>query len=142
MVEISCTEHDRHAVESKFHMHTVGTMLANLNLESTPINTKGYETLLRIVENTCGDNFDLYYGLFMYNINATEKLERLEMDFDGLKKQLVGKLHQVLRKQLFDGSSSMESSQQISTFTDTQISDPSSNASGKMKVKELSYVIK
>ena len=69
-------------------MHTVGTMLANLNLESTPINSKCYETLLRIVENTCGDSFDLYYGLFRYNINATEQLEILEMDFDGLKNNL------------------------------------------------------
>ena len=86
MVEMSCTKHDRHTAESQFITHTVGRMLAKLNLESTPINTKGYETLLRIVENTCGDNFDLYYGLFMYNINETKQLERLEMEFDGLKK--------------------------------------------------------
>ena len=64
------------------------------------------------------------------------------MDFDGIKKQLVGKLHQVLRKQLFYGSSSMESSQQISSLTYTQSFDPSSNPSGEQKVKELSDVIK
>ena len=46
MVEMSCTEHDRHATESQFIMHTVGRMLAKLNLESTPINTKGYETFV------------------------------------------------------------------------------------------------
>jgi arogenate dehydrogenase (NADP+) len=46
MVEMTCAEHDRHAVESQFITHTVGRMLAKLNLESTPINTKGYETLL------------------------------------------------------------------------------------------------
>jgi arogenate dehydrogenase (NADP+) len=90
MVEMTCVEHDRHVVESQFITHTVGRMLAKLNLESTLINTKGYETLLWIVENTCGDGFDLYYGLFMYNNNATEQLERLEMDFGALKKQLVG----------------------------------------------------
>lgn len=138
MVEMSCAEHDLHAAESQFITHTVGRMLGKLNLESTPINTKGYESLLRIVENTCGDSFDLYYGLFMYNNNATEQLERLEMAFDALKKQLVGQLHQVLRKQLFEGSSSVESSQQISALTDTQNSDPSSNSSGEQKVKELS----
>jgi len=71
MVEMSCTEHDHHAAESQFKTQTVGRMLAKLNLESTPINTKGYETLLGIVDNTCGDSFDLYYGLFMYNNNAT-----------------------------------------------------------------------
>ena len=26
------------------------------------------------VENTAGDSFDLYYGLFMYNTNATEQV--------------------------------------------------------------------
>ena len=46
MVEMSCTEHDCHATERKFIMHTIGRMLAKLNLESTPINTKVYETLL------------------------------------------------------------------------------------------------
>jgi arogenate dehydrogenase (NADP+) len=142
MVEMSCTEHDRHAAESQFITHTVGRMLAKLNLESTPINTKGYETLLRIVDNTCGDSFDLYYGLFMYNNNATEQLERLEMAFDALKKQLIGQLHQILRKQLFEGSSSAESSQQISALTDTQNSHPSGNSSGKQKIKELSDVVK
>ena len=31
------------------------------------INTKGFESLLDLVENTAHDSFDLYYGLFMYN---------------------------------------------------------------------------
>ena len=53
------------------------------------------------------------------------------MAIDGLKKKLVGKLHQVLRKQLFEGSSSVEYFQQISALTDTQSSDPSSNSSKK-----------
>lgn len=142
MVEMSCAEHDRHAAESQFITHTVGRMLAKLNLESTPINTKGYETLLRIVDNTCGDSFDLYYGLFMYNKNATEQLERLEKAFDALKKQLVGQLHQILRKQLFEGSSSVQSSQNISALADMQNSHPSGNSSGEQKTKELTDVIK
>ncbi|CAN6449905.1 unnamed protein product [Victoria cruziana] len=103
MVEMSCAEHDRHAAETQFITHTVGRMLGRLQLQSTPINTKGYETLLNLVENTCGDSFDLYYGLFMYNVNATEQIERLEMAFDSLKKELFGHLHDILRRQIFDG---------------------------------------
>ncbi|KAF8388447.1 hypothetical protein HHK36_027119 [Tetracentron sinense] len=49
-----------------------------------------------LVENTSGDSFDLYYGLFMYNKNAMEQLERLDMAFESLKKQLFGHLHDVL----------------------------------------------
>jgi len=141
MVEMSCAEHDRYAAESQFTTHTVGRMLGKLNLESTPINTKGYESLLQIVENTCGDSFDLYYGLFMYNKNATEQLERLEMAFDALKKQLVGQLHQIVRKQLFEGVSHGEASQKISAFADIQNSHPSRNSSGDQKIKELSDIV-
>lgn len=28
------------------------------------------------VENTSGDSFELYYGLFMYNPNATEEVRK------------------------------------------------------------------
>lgn len=102
MVEMTCAEHDKYAAGSQFITHTMGRILEKLGLESTPINTKGYETLLSLVENTAGDSFDLYYGLFMYNVNAMEQLERLDLAFESLKKQLFGRLHGVLRKQLFE----------------------------------------
>ncbi|PON35964.1 Prephenate dehydrogenase/arogenate dehydrogenase [Parasponia andersonii] len=101
MVEMSCAEHDRFAAGSQFVTHTMGRVLERFGLESSPINTKGYETLLNLVHNTAGDSFDLYYGLFMYNKNAMEQLERLDMAFEGLKKELFGNLHEVCRKQLF-----------------------------------------
>uniref|UniRef100_A0A7N0TUR8 Prephenate/arogenate dehydrogenase domain-containing protein n=1 Tax=Kalanchoe fedtschenkoi TaxID=63787 RepID=A0A7N0TUR8_KALFE len=101
MVEMSCAEHDMHAVRSQFLTHTVGRILHSLELESTDINTKGYESLLDLVENTSGDSFDLYYGLFMYNTNAMEQLERLDLGFEALRKQLFGHVHGILRKQLF-----------------------------------------
>lgn len=102
MVEMSCSEHDRYAAGSQFITHTMGRILEKLGLESTPINTKGYETLLKLVENTAGDSFDLYYGLFMYNTNAMEQLERLDLAFESLKKQLFERLHSIHRKQLIE----------------------------------------
>ncbi|KAK4493022.1 hypothetical protein RD792_000001 [Penstemon davidsonii] len=104
MVEMSCAEHDKYAAGSQFITHTMGRLLEKLELESTPINTKGYETSLNLVENTAGDSFDLYYGLFMYNKNAMEQLERLDLAFESLKKELFGHLHELLRKQLFGKS--------------------------------------
>ncbi|OIT22538.1 PREDICTED: arogenate dehydrogenase 2, chloroplastic [Nicotiana attenuata] len=101
MVQMTCAEHDRYAAGSQFITHTMGRVLEKLDLETTPINTKGYETLLNLVENTSSDSFDLYYGLFMYNKNAMEQLERLDLAFEALKKELFGHLHEVLRKQLF-----------------------------------------
>ncbi|CAA3000677.1 arogenate dehydrogenase 2, chloroplastic-like [Olea europaea var. sylvestris] len=101
MVEMTCAEHDKYAAGSQFITHTMGRILEKLQLDSTPINTKGYETLLDLVENTASDSFDLYYGLFMYNKNAMEQIERLDLAFEALKQELFGHLHEVLRKQLF-----------------------------------------
>ncbi|KAM0915273.1 hypothetical protein ACQ4PT_010941 [Festuca glaucescens] len=106
MVEMPCADHDAHAAETQFLTHTVGRMLATLDLRPTPIDTKGYETLLRLVDNTCSDSFDLYNGLFMYNKNSTELLNRLESAMDSVKKRLFDGLHEVLRKQLFEGKAS------------------------------------
>lgn len=102
MVEMSCEEHDRHAAGSQFITHTIGRILSQLNLESTPINTKGYETLLKLTENTVSDSFDLYYGLFMYNVNATEQIDNLDRAFEKVKQKLFGRLHGILRKQIVE----------------------------------------
>ena len=88
MVEMACEEHDRLAASSQFITHTVGRMLGRMELPDTPINTKGYSNLLSLVDNTSKDSFDLYYGLFMYNENATEELARMEAAFDSVKRQL------------------------------------------------------
>ncbi|ERN13893.1 arogenate dehydrogenase 2, chloroplastic [Amborella trichopoda] len=102
MVEMSCEEHDRHAAGSQFITHTIGRILSHLDLESTPINTRGYETLLQLTENTVSDSFDLYYGLFMYNVNATEQIENLDRAFETVKQKLFGRLHDILRKQIIE----------------------------------------
>jgi len=67
MVEMSCEEHDRHAASTQFITHTVGRVLGQMSPQSTPIDTKGYQSLLNLVDNTNNDSFELYYGLFMYN---------------------------------------------------------------------------
>ncbi|KAG1668422.1 hypothetical protein FOA52_015952 [Chlamydomonas sp. UWO 241] len=78
MVEMTCEEHDEAAASTQFVTHTVGRMLGTMRLQSTPINTKGFEALLTLTNQTNTDSFDLYYGLFLYNQNATEELERIE----------------------------------------------------------------
>lgn len=63
-------------------------MLAELNVDSTPINTKGYESLLGVVDTTCKDSFELYYGLFKYNPNAKIQLDKLEAALRNIRVQL------------------------------------------------------
>jgi arogenate dehydrogenase (NADP+) len=104
MVEMACEEHDRLAASTQFLTHTLGRTLGAMGLAHTPIDTKGYQSLLTLVDNTANDSFDLYYGLFMYNQTATLELERLEHAFDSVKKQLFDRLHDKLRAQLFEGA--------------------------------------
>ena len=101
MVQMTCEEHDKAAASTQFITHTVGRMLGEMSLESTPIDTRGYKSLLNLVDNTANDSFELYYGLFMYNENATQELDRLEKAFDGVRRQLFSRLHDRVRSQLF-----------------------------------------
>ncbi|KAL4431139.1 hypothetical protein ABPG75_006395 [Micractinium tetrahymenae] len=105
MVEMSCEEHDQLAASTQFITHTVGRMLGAMQLQATPIDTKGFQSLLSLVDNTANDSFDLYYGLFMYNQNATEQLDRLEKAFDEVKARLLQQLHDKVRQQIFYGDS-------------------------------------
>ncbi|XP_021647998.2 arogenate dehydrogenase 2, chloroplastic [Hevea brasiliensis] len=116
MVESSSAENDWRAAGSQFITHTMGRVLGKLGLESTPVNAKGYETLIKLVENAAEDSFDLYYGLY-------QQLERSDLGFKSLKKQLFGLLHDVLRKQLFENA---EKSQFFSE--ETSVSKASQNA--------------
>ncbi|GMH30679.1 hypothetical protein Nepgr_032522 [Nepenthes gracilis] len=127
LVEMSCAEHDRYAAGTQFITHMMGRVLEKLNLEDTPINTKGYESLLNLVENTARDSFELFYGLFLYNKNAMEQLERMDLAYEMVKKQLFGHLHGLLRRQLFEGSEMEFKSEKE---TDTPLSsDASQNGS-------------
>ncbi|XP_009763206.1 arogenate dehydrogenase 2, chloroplastic-like [Nicotiana tabacum] len=100
MVEMSCSEHDKYAAGSQFITHTIGRVLQKLGPETTPINTKGYEKLLNLMENTTADSFDLYYGLFVYNSNSMEVLERLDMALESVKMELFGKVLEKLEKRV------------------------------------------
>lgn len=110
MVEMSCEEHDIQAASSQFITHTVGRMLGTMEMKETTINTKGYESLLSLVNNTYNDSFDLYYGLFMYNKNATQELNRLEAAFNEVKGELFDRLHTLIRDDIFEDASTGKNS--------------------------------
>ncbi|KAJ8533024.1 hypothetical protein K7X08_015913 [Anisodus acutangulus] len=97
---MSCFEHDKYAAGSQFITHTIGRVLQKLGPETTPINTKGYEKLLNLMENTTADSFDLYCGLFMYNNNSMEVLEKLDAALESLKRELFGKVLEKLEKRV------------------------------------------
>jgi len=87
-VDMTCELHDECAAGSQFVTHFTGRVLARLGLRSTPINTKGFESLLQLVDNTCKDSFDLFLALYKYNPNAASQMQALEDALNDVAHQL------------------------------------------------------
>lgn len=60
-------EHDKMVAYSQGITHYIGRVLADLNLQSTNINTLGYGKLLEIIQQTCNDSWQLFLDLQRFN---------------------------------------------------------------------------
>jgi len=84
MVELSCKDHDTYAANSQFLTHLMGRILGEQGLTQTPIDTKGFENVLKLVDTTTADSFDLFYGLYKYNQNSADTIIKLKASMDGV----------------------------------------------------------
>ena len=91
MIEMSCDLHDEYAANSQFITHLTGRILWEQNLKPTPIDTKGFQTVLNLVENTCKDSFDLFFGLYYYNKYAANQLQKIKEALIQVERQLAAK---------------------------------------------------
>lgn len=91
MIEMSCEQHDEYAASSQFITHLTGRILWQQNLAPTPIDTKGFQTVLSLVDNTCSDSFDLFFGLYYYNDYAQSLLRDLREAMARVERQLAAK---------------------------------------------------
>ncbi|XP_059457573.1 arogenate dehydrogenase 1, chloroplastic-like [Corylus avellana] len=94
MLEMSCEEHDKMAARSQFITHTIGRILSEMEIQSTSIDTKGFERLVQLKESTMRDSFDLFSGLFVHNRFAQQELENLQLAFNKVKQKLVEKMNE------------------------------------------------
>eukprot|EP00815_Leptocylindrus_aporus_P006166 CAMPEP_0116050134 /NCGR_PEP_ID=MMETSP0322-20121206/200_1 /TAXON_ID=163516 /ORGANISM="Leptocylindrus danicus var. apora, Strain B651" /LENGTH=431 /DNA_ID=CAMNT_0003532627 /DNA_START=151 /DNA_END=1446 /DNA_ORIENTATION=- len=78
MIAMSCKQHDDYAAKSQFITHLMGRILGKQGLEATPIDTKGFQSVLRLIESTTADSFDLFYGLYKYNNNSVDTIVNLK----------------------------------------------------------------
>jgi len=88
MVSMTCAAHDECAAGSQFITHFTGRVLSRLRLQSTPINTKGYETLLQLCRNTVDDSFDLFFALYKENPNSVGALAQFTAAVEELSLEL------------------------------------------------------
>ncbi|PSS34434.1 Arogenate dehydrogenase [Actinidia chinensis var. chinensis] len=96
MLEMTCEEHDKMAARSQFLTHTIGRALSEMNIESTPIDTKTFQTLVNLKESTMRDSFDLFSGLFIHNKFAQQELKNLEAALDKVKQKLLDRTNKEL----------------------------------------------
>ena len=89
MVKMTCEQHDAYAAGSQFVTHLTGRMLSKLKLQPSPIATAGFKALLKLVDNTCSDSFDLFYALYAHNPNSSEQLEQFQTAFDSVRRDLL-----------------------------------------------------
>ena len=69
--------------------HLVGRVLGAQGLSSTPIDTKGFESVLKLIKNTNADSFDLFYGLYKYNRNSGYTIGSLRGALDDVVGELL-----------------------------------------------------
>lgn len=92
MIEMTCEKHDEYAASSQFITHLTGRMLDRLTLSATPIDTTGFKSLLNLIESTCKDSFDLFFGLYKYNKNSQAQIDNLRESLDQVVRHLELKM--------------------------------------------------
>ena len=70
MVAMSAKDHDSFAANSQFITHLMGRILGSQGLAPTPIDTKGFQSVLKLIGSTTADSFELFYGLYKFNNNS------------------------------------------------------------------------
>lgn len=76
MLELTCEAHDEFAASSQFLAHFTGRILNVQGVKNTPIDTRGFQSLVRLVEDTCKDSFDLFRGLYKFNPNSEQQIQK------------------------------------------------------------------
>ena len=76
-IEMSPEQHDQYMAKSQGITHLIGRALAQINAEPTPIDTAGYHQLLKIMQHTCNDSWELFYDLQRHNPYSLAENQKL-----------------------------------------------------------------
>lgn len=77
LVELSPREHDRRMASSLVLTHFIGRSLAAYGVKPTGVDTEGYKRLLRILETTQNDTWQLFVDMNRFNAFAAPMRRRL-----------------------------------------------------------------
>jgi prephenate dehydrogenase len=81
VLRISPEEHDKVGAYTQGVTHFIGRVLSRLSLEPHSMGTKGYQSLLEIMQQTCNDPFQLFLDLQNYNPYTSQMRDELHSAF-------------------------------------------------------------
>ncbi|KAL0586085.1 hypothetical protein ABG067_004177 [Albugo candida] len=90
MLEMTCELHDEIAASTQFLTHLTGRILGVQGLGHTCLDTRGYKSLVRLVDDTCKDSLDLFRGLYMFNPNSERQIQQFKHSLEDIEKLLRG----------------------------------------------------
>ncbi len=88
VIELSPEEHDQFMANSQSLTHLIGRALSEIDACSNGIDTQGYQQLLKIMEHTCNDSWELFYDLQCYNPYANVQNRKFLYALQSLVKKI------------------------------------------------------
>jgi len=77
LISLTPENHDEITSRSQFLTHLVGRILENLEPKSSIIDTDGYSSLLKLIDQTKNDSWDLFEGLYQQNPYSNNILNKI-----------------------------------------------------------------
>jgi hypothetical protein len=90
-VELDAAAHDRFTGGSQFITSLVGRLLNKQQLRPSPVNTRGYENLEKVVDEVENEDDDEFYALWKFSEGSSDQVRRLRDALSDLEKQLSAK---------------------------------------------------
>ena len=88
LIELSPEEHDKLTSNSQFLTHLIGRILEKTNPCHNIIETDGFNSLLKLVDQTKNDSWDLFEGLYHQNPYSNQVLNQIISSSFDIKEQL------------------------------------------------------
>lgn len=88
LIELSPEEHDKLSSNSQFLTHLIGRILEKTKPSNNLIETDGFKSLLKLVEHTKNDSWDLFEGLYLQNPFSNDVLNQIISATFDIKNQL------------------------------------------------------
>lgn len=91
-IEMSPERHDRFMAQTQGYTHLIGRIGQQMNLKSTPIDTKGFKQTLKVQSYVVNDTLELFLDMYKFNPYSKKTLSKF--------KKAVKKIEQLTKSDL------------------------------------------